>query len=108
MSLEDFKFNIRRYNQTELSGYVVLGSTGESVLLQSREMEAILAAVKEAAAPGKTLLAGSGAESTAETIERLQASGGDRLSRSAGQDALLLQSGVQTGRAHRPLSASGG
>jgi 4-hydroxy-2-oxoglutarate aldolase len=70
VSLEDFQFNIRRYNETELNGYVVLGSTGESVLLQSREMEAILAAVKEAAAPGKTLLAGCGAESTAETIER--------------------------------------
>jgi 4-hydroxy-2-oxoglutarate aldolase len=70
VSLEDFQYNIRRYNGTGLAGYVVLGSTGESVLIQSREIDGILAAVKEAAAPGKTLLAGTGAESTPETIER--------------------------------------
>jgi len=66
----DFKHNLHRYNQTDLAGYVVLGSTGESVLLSSKETEAILATAKEAAAPGKRLLAGTGAESTAETIAR--------------------------------------
>jgi 4-hydroxy-2-oxoglutarate aldolase len=70
VSLEDVKHNIRRYNETELAGYVVLGSTGESVLLQSAEMDAILSAVKETAAAGKILIAGAGAESTAETIAR--------------------------------------
>ena len=70
VSLADLKHNIRRYNSTELAGYVVLGSTGESVLLRSSEMDAILAAVKETAAAGKSLIAGTGAESTAETIER--------------------------------------
>jgi 4-hydroxy-2-oxoglutarate aldolase len=70
VSLEDVKHNIRRYNETELAGYVVLGSTGESVLLQSSEMDAVLGAVKETAAAGKILIAGSGAESTADTIAR--------------------------------------
>jgi 4-hydroxy-2-oxoglutarate aldolase len=70
VSLSDLKHNIHRYNQTDLSGYVALGSTGESVLLTPAEMDAILAAVKEAAAKEKKLLAGTGAESTAETIER--------------------------------------
>ncbi len=69
-SAADFKHNLHRYNQTDLAGYVVLGSTGESVLLSDKEMEAILATAKEAAAPGKRLLAGTGAESTAETIAR--------------------------------------
>lgn len=69
-SAADFKHNLHRYNQTDLAGYVVLGSTGESVLLTSKETEAILATAKEAAAPGKRLLAGTGAESTAETIAR--------------------------------------
>jgi 4-hydroxy-2-oxoglutarate aldolase len=69
-SAADFKHNLQRYNQTDLAGYVVLGSTGESVLLSSKETEAILATAKEAAAPGKRLLAGTGAESTAETIAR--------------------------------------
>jgi 4-hydroxy-2-oxoglutarate aldolase len=50
----------------------VLGSTGESVLLRSQEMDGILDAVKQTAAPGKKLIAGTGAESTAETIERTQ------------------------------------
>src|ERR1700688_4524130 len=72
VSLEGMKHNIRRYNQTALLGYVVLGCTCESVLLRSREMDGILAAVKETAAPGKKLLAGCGSESTSETIERTQ------------------------------------
>jgi 4-hydroxy-2-oxoglutarate aldolase len=70
VSLADFKHNILRYNQTELTGYVVIGSTGESVLLSRSEMDGILATVKEAAGAGKRLIAGTGAESTVETIER--------------------------------------
>jgi 4-hydroxy-2-oxoglutarate aldolase len=69
-SLPDLKHNLRLYNATDLVGYVALGSTGESVLLTRAEMDAILATVKEAAAEEKKLLAGTGAESTAETIER--------------------------------------
>lgn len=70
VSLSDLKYNIERYNSTGLAGYVVLGSTGESVLLSPTEMDGILATVKEAAGQGKRLIAGTGAESTAETIER--------------------------------------
>jgi 4-hydroxy-2-oxoglutarate aldolase len=70
VALGDLKHNLQRYNETGLAGYVVLGSTGESVLLSRAEAELILATVKEAAAPGKRLIAGTGAESTAETIER--------------------------------------
>jgi 4-hydroxy-2-oxoglutarate aldolase len=70
VSLPDLKQNVHRYNETELAGYVALGSTGESVLLTRAEMDGILGAVRESAAKGKMLLAGTGAESTAETIER--------------------------------------
>jgi 4-hydroxy-2-oxoglutarate aldolase len=70
VSLADLKHNIHKYNATDLAGYVVLGSTGESVLLKPAEMDGILVTVKEAAAKGKKLIAGTGAESTAETIER--------------------------------------
>jgi 4-hydroxy-2-oxoglutarate aldolase len=70
VAIADLKHNIRKYNETGLAGYVVLGSTGESVMLSSKERDAILAAVKESAAPGKRLIAGTGAESTAETIEK--------------------------------------
>lgn len=70
ISLADLKHNVGLYNRTGLKGYVVLGSTGEAVLLSSEEMDDVLAAVKESAAPGKLLIAGTGAESTAETIAR--------------------------------------
>lgn len=70
VSLGGLKENIRRYNKTGLAGYLVLGSTGESVMLLRAEEDAVLAAVKEVAAPGKLLIAGTGAESTAETIVR--------------------------------------
>jgi len=70
VSLPELKRNIQRYNATGLAGYAVLGSTGESVLLSRAEAESILVAAKEAASPDKQLLAGTGAESTAETIER--------------------------------------
>ncbi len=70
VSLSGMKHNIGLYNRTGLAGYVVLGSTGESVLLSREEADLLLAAVKEAAAPGRILIAGTGAESTAETIAR--------------------------------------
>jgi 4-hydroxy-2-oxoglutarate aldolase len=70
VALDHFKADLARYNKTGLAGYVVLGSTGESVLLSSAEADSLLAAGKEAAAPGKLLIAGTGAESTAETIAR--------------------------------------
>ncbi len=70
VSLADLKHNIQQYDRTGLVGYVVMGSTGESVLLSRSEAEAVLVAVKEAASSGKKLIAGTGAESTAETIER--------------------------------------
>jgi 4-hydroxy-2-oxoglutarate aldolase len=70
VSVPELKRNIQRYNATGLAGYAVLGSTGESVLLSRAEAESILVAAKEAASPDKQLLAGTGAESTAETIER--------------------------------------
>ena len=70
VAIDRFKSNLSRYNQTGIAGFVVLGSTGESVLLSSVESESLLIAAKETAAPGKRLIAGTGAESTAETIAR--------------------------------------
>ncbi len=64
------KENIQRYNRTGLAGYVVLGSTGESVMLSREEADSVLVAAKEAAAPEKILIAGTGAESTSETVVR--------------------------------------
>jgi 4-hydroxy-2-oxoglutarate aldolase len=65
--------NINRYNRLPLTGYVAVGSTGESVLLSRAEVERVFTAVREAAAPGKLLVAGVGSESTPETISRAKA-----------------------------------
>ncbi|HKM65662.1 MAG TPA: dihydrodipicolinate synthase family protein [Candidatus Acidoferrum sp.] len=70
VSISGMKHNIRLYNQTRLAGYVVLGSTGEAVMLSRDEANQLLAAVKETASPEKILIAGTGAESTVETIAR--------------------------------------
>ena len=70
VSLNAVRENIRRYNGTAIAGYVVLGSTGEAVMLSRAEADSVLAAAKEAAASTKVLIAGTGAESTAETVAR--------------------------------------
>ncbi len=70
VSLDDLKHNIRLYNAIGLAGYVVLGSTGESVMLSKAEGESILGALRETADQSKRLIAGTGAESTAETIAK--------------------------------------
>ena len=70
VSIAELKRNIQRYNATGLAGYAVLGSTGESVLLSRSDAESILIAARETASADKQLLAGTGAESTGETIER--------------------------------------
>jgi 4-hydroxy-2-oxoglutarate aldolase len=70
VAIAHLKQNIQRYNATGLAGYAVQGSTGESVLLSRPEWDSVLVAAKEAASPQKKLLAGTGVESTAETISR--------------------------------------
>src|SRR6202453_1257835 len=60
--------NIARFNKTKLAGYVINGSTGESVLLLWSEVYRQWEVALEHTAPGKELVAGTGAESTAETI----------------------------------------
>jgi 4-hydroxy-2-oxoglutarate aldolase len=68
ISAEKIKENVRRLNKTELAGYLVLGSTGESVSLTDRESLALVEAVLEAADPAKKVLAGTARESTRETV----------------------------------------
>jgi 4-hydroxy-2-oxoglutarate aldolase len=96
VSLADLKHNVHRYNQTDLAGYVAVGSTGESVLLTRKEIDGVLATAKEAAAEGKKLLAGTGAESTAETIERT------KRAAELGYDAALVKTPYYYKPAYKP------
>ncbi len=82
---ERLRENIARYNRIGLAGYVSNGSTGESVLLRWEEIYRVWETAKEAAAPGKTLVAGTGAEATAETIEHTNRAA------SLGYDAALVR-----------------
>jgi dihydrodipicolinate synthase/N-acetylneuraminate lyase len=60
--------NVERYSRTPAAGMVVLGSTGESILLSDQERRDVLKSAREAAAPNKVLIAGTGIESAIETL----------------------------------------
>jgi 4-hydroxy-2-oxoglutarate aldolase len=60
--------NVEKWNRTALSGYVVLGSTGESVMLTTDEKVTMWELVAKHAAPEKLLIAGTGMESVRETV----------------------------------------
>jgi len=60
--------NVERYSRTPVAGLVVLGSTGESIMLSDQERRDVLKAAREAAAPNKVLIAGTGVESAVETL----------------------------------------
>jgi 4-hydroxy-2-oxoglutarate aldolase len=60
--------NVEKWNRTSLSGYVVLGSTGESVHLTTEEKILLWEMVAKYAAPEKLLIAGTGVESVRETV----------------------------------------
>jgi len=60
--------NVEKWNRTALSGYVVMGSTGESVMLTPEEKYKMWELVAQYAAPEKLLIAGTGVESVRETV----------------------------------------
>src|SRR5271169_1415141 len=60
--------NVERYSLTPCAGIVVLGSTGEAILLSDQERRDVLKSARGEAAPGKVLIAGTGVESAIETL----------------------------------------
>jgi 4-hydroxy-2-oxoglutarate aldolase len=62
------RHNVEKWNRTALAGYVVCGSTGESVMLEPKEKIALFEMVAAHAAPEKLLIAGTGVESVRETV----------------------------------------
>ncbi|MDH5707443.1 MAG: dihydrodipicolinate synthase family protein [Candidatus Aminicenantes bacterium] len=69
ISPEKLRENIKKYNRFQLSGYVVLGSTGESVYLTDEESEKLVEAAKESASKEKKIIVGTARESTKATLE---------------------------------------
>ncbi len=76
--------NLAVWNHFPLRGYVVLGSNGEAVHLTSGERLSLLAAARSAIPRDRLLIAGTGAQSTQETIDF------SRDAASIGADALLV------------------
>jgi len=62
------KMNFQKWNQTGLSGYLVLGSNGEAVYLNEKEKIKVVEISRESIPTSKIMLVGTGMESTQETI----------------------------------------
>ena len=69
VALDKLKENFRKWNGTGLSGYLVLGSNGEAVYLNEKEKLEIIGAARESIPASKTMMVGTGMESTRETIQ---------------------------------------
>jgi 4-hydroxy-2-oxoglutarate aldolase len=83
VSIEHMKENVRKYRETPLAGFLVLGSNGESKSLTEDEKVKILEVVSQEKADHQIVMAGTGYESTRQTIafsKRAQALGADIVS----------------------------
>ncbi len=68
LDLEGFRANLERYATSALDGVVVLGSNGESALLDTNEKLRLIETAVTTMDGRRLVLAGTGAESTRETI----------------------------------------
>jgi len=83
--LRKVEHNVDRYSKTPIAGMVVLGSTGEPVMLSDEERRDVLRVAAEFAAPEKVLIAGVGADSVSETVKMCE------FAASQGYDAALVR-----------------
>lgn len=77
--------NIRRLLAEHVHGIVVSGTTGEASMLDPDEQQRVVAAAREAIAQQAWLIAGTGAESTRQTIALSKAAAAE------GADAVLVR-----------------
>jgi 4-hydroxy-2-oxoglutarate aldolase len=66
---DKLRSNLRHWNQTDLRGYLILGSTGEFPHLTTDEKLAVIETTRDEMSGGKLLLVGTGELSTRQTIE---------------------------------------
>ena len=64
--------SVQRYCRAPLAGLVVLGSTGEAVMLSDEETREALRVARDAASDDRILIAGVGHESLFETLKRIE------------------------------------
>lgn len=68
LSPEKIQYNITALSQYPLAGFLILGSNGELVMLSEKEKTETYHAARQAIPAGKLMLAGTGGQSTRETI----------------------------------------
>jgi 4-hydroxy-2-oxoglutarate aldolase len=69
VALDKLKKNFEKWNQTGLSGFLVIGSNGEAVFLNEKEKMKIIETSRDAIPKSKIMMVGTGMESTQETIQ---------------------------------------
>jgi len=87
LDLNGLRSNIQRWNASGISGYVILGSTGERVHLDEREYLEVVETARQEVAPrpdGPVFMVGVGQESTRGTIAEI------KRGTSLGADAVLV------------------
>src|SRR5688572_25541479 len=77
--------NIAKWNETGVSGYVVLGSTGERVHLDESEALETIKAAREAVSGSQLFIAGCGQQSTVGTVNEIK-----RIATAVSVDAVLV------------------
>jgi 4-hydroxy-2-oxoglutarate aldolase len=76
--------NIEKWNRAGITGYVVLGSTGERVNLDEREYIQVIESARRAVPDSMTFIVGAGQQSTRTTIEEI------KRAAEAGAEAVLV------------------
>src|SRR5436190_20091680 len=76
--------NIQKWNTNGITGYVVLGSTGERVNLDEREYLQVIATAREAVPNTMTFIVGAGQQSTRGTVNEIERAA------KAGAEAVLV------------------
>jgi 4-hydroxy-2-oxoglutarate aldolase len=81
---EGLSTNLRRWNDTGVVGYVVLGSTGERANLDESEYLQVIETARRAVPANLTFIAGAGQQSTRGTIKEVERAA------TAGAEAVLV------------------
>jgi 4-hydroxy-2-oxoglutarate aldolase len=74
-----------RWLAAPLSGFVILGSTGEAALLDEDESDRVVAAARDVVPADRTFIVGTGRESTRATVSAT------RRAAALGADAVLVR-----------------
>jgi 4-hydroxy-2-oxoglutarate aldolase len=84
VDLEGLRANIRKWNRAGISGYVVMGSTGERVHLDEAEYVQVIEAARRDVPAHLAFIAGAGQQSTRGTVAEI------RRAAAAGVNAVLV------------------